>query len=56
MGSWDLFDLLLEQAHVVVTPGAGFGSCGEGYFRVSAFGKRERVEQAVERIRKQVRL
>jgi LL-diaminopimelate aminotransferase len=56
MGSWDLFDLLLEQAHVVVTPGAGFGSCGEGYFRVSAFGKRERVEQAVERIRKQVTL
>jgi LL-diaminopimelate aminotransferase len=56
MGSWDLFDLLLEQAHVVVTPGAGFGSCGEGYFRVSAFGKRERVLQAVERIRKEVRL
>ncbi len=51
MGSWDFFDQLLEQAHVVGTPGAGFGSCGEGYFRLSAFGKREQVEEAIERIR-----
>ena len=51
IGSWDFFDRLLNQAHVVGTPGAGFGSCGEGYLRLSAFGRREQVEQAVERIR-----
>lgn len=55
-GSWDFFDQLLELAHVVVTPGAGFGACGEGYFRVSAFGRREQVEEAVERIRTKVRV
>jgi len=49
--SWELFDDLLERAHVVGTPGAGFGACGEGYFRLSAFGKRDQVEEAVERIR-----
>jgi LL-diaminopimelate aminotransferase len=51
IGSWDFFDRLLEKANVVGTPGAGFGSCGEGYFRLSAFGIREQVEEAVERIR-----
>jgi LL-diaminopimelate aminotransferase len=51
LGSWEFFDRLLERANVVGTPGAGFGSCGEGYFRLSAFGKREKVEEAVERIR-----
>ncbi len=51
MGSWEFFDKLLNQAHVVGTPGAGFGSCGEGFFRLSAFGKREAVEEAIERIR-----
>ncbi len=49
-GSWDLFDKLLERAHVVGTPGAGFGACGEGFFRLSAFGERARIEEAVERI------
>jgi LL-diaminopimelate aminotransferase len=49
--SWDLFDRLLERANVVVTPGAGFGACGEGYFRVSAFAQRESIEQALDRIR-----
>jgi len=49
--SWDFFDRLLGQAHVVGTPGSGFGSCGEGYFRLSAFGLRENIEEAVERIR-----
>ena len=52
--SWDCFDQLLERAHVVVTPGAGFGACGEGYFRLSAFGKRDQVEEAVERIRQRI--
>ena len=51
MNSWGFFDKLLRQAHVVGTPGSGFGSCGEGYFRLSAFGFRENVEEAVERIR-----
>jgi LL-diaminopimelate aminotransferase len=51
MGSWDVFDKLLNDAHVVVTPGAGFGACGEGYFRISAFALRENVEEAVERIK-----
>ena len=48
--SWDLFDKLLTQAHVVGTPGSGFGSQGEGYFRLSAFNSRENVEQAIARI------
>lgn len=48
--SWQFFDKLLREAHVVGTPGSGFGSCGEGYFRLSAFGFRENVEEAVARI------
>ncbi|MFT4570060.1 MAG: LL-diaminopimelate aminotransferase [Hyphomicrobiaceae bacterium] len=51
MGSWDFFDRLLDRAEVVGTPGAGFGPCGEGFFRLSAFGKREAVEEAIERMR-----
>ncbi len=50
IGSWELFDRLLDHAHVIGTPGAGFGSCGEGYFRLSAFAKRDRVTDAMERI------
>jgi LL-diaminopimelate aminotransferase len=50
IGSWDFFDKLLKEANVVGTPGAGFGTCGEGYFRLSAFGWRENVEEAVRRI------
>ncbi len=49
--SWEFFDELLNKAQVVGTPGAGFGAHGEGYFRLSAFGKREQVEEAVTRIR-----
>jgi LL-diaminopimelate aminotransferase len=52
VGSWELFDRLLSQAHVVSTPGAGFGACGEGFLRLSAFGKRDRVEEAVARVRR----
>lgn len=47
MGSWDFFDKLLNEAYVVGTPGSGFGSLGEGYFRLSAFGHRENVEKAI---------
>jgi LL-diaminopimelate aminotransferase len=48
--SWEFFDLLLEQAQVVCTPGAGFGKCGEGHVRISAFNSRENVQKALERI------
>jgi LL-diaminopimelate aminotransferase len=50
--SWDFFDRLLTQAHVVGTPGSGFGASGEGYFRLSAFNSRENVEEAVARLQK----
>ena len=48
--SWEFFDLLLNQAQVVCTPGAGFGRCGEGHVRISAFNSRENVEQALARV------
>ena len=50
MTSWEFFDFLLDQAHVVGTPGSGFGSRGEGYFRLTAFGSRESTVEAVDRI------
>lgn len=49
MGSWEFFDLLLQKAHVVGTPGAGFGAAGEGYFRLSAFNHPDKVRQAMDR-------
>ena len=51
MGSWAFFDLLLERANVVTTPGAGFGPSGEGYIRLTGFGDAQATRQAVERIR-----
>ncbi len=48
--SWEFFDLLLNKAQVVCTPGAGFGKCGEGHVRISAFNSRANVEQALARI------
>ena len=48
--SWEFFDLLLSRAGVVCTPGAGFGRCGQGYIRISAFNSRENVEKAMIRI------
>jgi len=50
--SWEFFDLLLNKAGVVCTPGAGFGSCGNGFIRISAFNSLENVEKAMARIRK----
>jgi LL-diaminopimelate aminotransferase len=50
--SWDFFDQLLERAHLVGTPGSGFGAAGEGYFRLSAFNSREKIEEAVMRLKK----
>ena len=52
LSSWDFFDRLLQQAHLVGTPGSGFGACGEGYFRLSAFNSRANVEEAVQRFAK----
>lgn len=48
--SWGMFDKMLQDAQVVVTPGAGFGAAGEGYFRISAFNSRENVEEVCLRI------
>lgn len=51
MSSWAFFDKLLEECRVVGTPGVGFGPSGEGYFRLTAFGRRESVETAIDRIK-----
>ncbi len=52
LSSWDFFDKLLGEAHVVGTPGAGFGPSGEGWFRLSAFNSVANVEEALARIRR----
>ena len=52
MKSWDWFDLLLREKRIVCTPGAGFGACGEGYVRFSAFGAREDTLEAAERLQR----
>ena len=49
-GSWHFFDLMLEKAQVVITPGIGFGEAGEGWFRMSAFTEESRAKEALERI------
>ncbi len=56
MKSWDFFDKLLDETHVVGTPGAGFGPGGEGYFRLSAFGHRENIQKAVKSIQQNLKL
>ena len=52
LSSWEFFDLLLNRASVVGTPGSGFGPSGEGYFRLTAFGDHEATKEAIERIKK----
>lgn len=52
LSSWEFFDRLLSKAHLVGTPGSGFGSCGEGYFRLSAFNSRANIEEAIDRFRR----
>lgn len=52
MGSWDFFDYVLENAHVVGTPGAGFGKNGDGFFRLTAFGDQQRTLEAAARLKK----
>ena len=56
LSSWDFFDKLLSETHVVGTPGSGFGPSGEGYFRLSAFGHAEDIKQAVLSIQDNLRL
>jgi LL-diaminopimelate aminotransferase len=56
LDSWTFFDKFLSEAQVVGTPGVGFGPSGEGYFRLSAFGFREKIEEALERIRTRIKL
>ena len=51
MKSWEFFDWLLENCGVVGTPGVGFGECGEGYFRLTAFGDAEKTKVAAQRIK-----
>jgi LL-diaminopimelate aminotransferase len=54
--SWDLFDVLLRRVNVVCTPGSGFGACGEGYIRLSAFNSRQNVEEAMRRMEERFKL
>ena len=51
MKSWDYFDLLLEEYNIVGTPGVGFGPSGEGFFRLTAFGDREKTKEAMRRLK-----
>ena len=52
MTSWRFFEQMLYNAHVVCTPGSGFGPSGEGYVRLTAFNTRKKIEQALEQIAK----
>lgn len=54
MDSWKFFDMLLNKAGVVCTPGAGFGKCGNGYIRISAFNSYEKVQEAMDRLEKAI--
>lgn len=53
LSSWEFFDKLLGDCHIVGTPGSGFGPSGEGYFRLTAFGDRKNIVEAVNRIKSQ---
>jgi LL-diaminopimelate aminotransferase len=56
LASWDFFDKLLNECNVVGTPGSGFGPSGEGFFRLSAFGHRENILEAIERIKTKLKI
>jgi LL-diaminopimelate aminotransferase len=51
LDSWGMFDRMLREAQVVITPGSGFGAAGEGYFRISAFNSRQNVEEVCRRLK-----
>jgi len=53
-GSWEFFDIMLSKLNVVVTPGAGFGAAGEGYFRISAFNSRDNAVEVGRRLREEL--
>lgn len=55
LSSWDMFDRMLHEAQVVITPGSGFGAGGEGYFRISAFNSRKNVEEVCRRLQNLVK-
>lgn len=55
LSSWEFFEKLLHEVHIVGTPGAGFGPSGEGYFRLTAFGNHEDCKEAMERIKKWIK-
>lgn len=55
MTSWEFFDYLLENAQVAGTPGSGFGECGEGYFRLTAFNTPEKTAEAMERFKSMIK-
>ena len=56
LSSWDFFDKLLKEAHVVATPGSGFGREGEGYIRFSAFADTENVKAAMKSIKENLKI
>jgi LL-diaminopimelate aminotransferase len=53
-GSWEFFDILLNQCQIICTPGVGFGDAGEGFVRFSAFSKRADIEEALKRMKTQI--
>ena len=55
LSSWGFFDKLLNEAHVVGTPGAGFGPSGENYFRLTAFGEKTQTQEAIDRIKSKLK-
>ncbi len=50
LSSWEAFDLLLEETHIITTPGSGFGPAGEGFLRISGFASRQTIEDAISRL------
>jgi LL-diaminopimelate aminotransferase len=50
--SWEFFDILLKKCQLISVPGSGFGKCGEGYVRLSAFTTAEKAQEALRRIEK----
>ena len=56
LDSWSFFDKLLNETHIVGTPGSGFGAAGEGYFRLSAFNSRDNINEAMSRLRERLQV
>ena len=54
LSSWDAFEMLLKHAHIITTPGSGFGPAGEGFLRVSGFATRNSILQAIDRMKQQL--